>query len=79
MMNDPTIQSELCALVSSILGRPVTRETSRANEPAWDSLKHMEIIFAVESKWSVIFSEDEMVAVSSLADLQRKVELPDVP
>jgi hypothetical protein len=39
----------------------------------------MEIIFAVESKWSVIFSEDEMVAVSSLADLQRKVELPDVP
>jgi acyl carrier protein len=74
-MNDPAIQSELCALVSSILGRPVTHETSRANEPAWDSLKHMEIIFAVEGKWSAIFSEEEMAAVNSLADLQRKVEL----
>jgi acyl carrier protein len=75
MMNDPVIQSELCALVSSILGKPVTHETSRSNEPAWDSLKHMEIIFAVEGKWSVVFSEDEMAEVSSLADLQRKVEL----
>ena len=74
MTNNP-MQSELCALVSSILGKGVTLETSRETEPAWDSLKHMEIIFAVEGKWSVTFSEEEMASISSLADLQRKVEL----
>jgi acyl carrier protein len=73
-MNRLSMQEELCALVSSVLGRTVTRETSRANEPAWDSLKHMEIIFAVEGKWSVTFSEEEMTAVGSVADLEKKVE-----
>ena len=73
-MNDPSIQGDLCELVSAILGRPVTRETSRANEPTWDSLKHMEIIFAVEGKWSVTFTEDEMASVSSIVDLEKKLE-----
>jgi acyl carrier protein len=73
-MNDPSTQGDLCELVSVILGRPVTRETSRANEPTWDSLKHMEIIFAVEGKWSVTFTEDEMASVSSIVDLEKKLE-----
>jgi acyl carrier protein len=73
-MSNPSIQAEICALVSSVLGRPVTRATSRENEPAWDSLKHMEIIFAVEGKWSMTFSEDEMASISSVADLEKKLE-----
>jgi acyl carrier protein len=73
-MSNPTIQTEIYDLVSSVLERPVTRETSRDNEPAWDSLKHMEIIFAVEGKWSVTFTEDEMASVSSIVDLEKKLE-----
>jgi acyl carrier protein len=72
-MNQSSLQSELCLLLSSLLGKTVGAETSRASEPAWDSLKHMEIIFAVESKWGVAFSEEEMASISSIADLQQRL------
>lgn len=76
-MNQSSLQSDLCLLLSSILGKTVNAETSRASEAAWDSLKHMEIIFAVEGKWGVTFSEEEMASISSVADLQHRLSSSD--
>jgi acyl carrier protein len=72
-MTDDVVDVELCEIVSSVLGRPVNLETSRSDTPEWDSLKHMEIIFCVEGKWDVSFTEDEMVAITSLRDLKNKL------
>ena len=76
-MNQASLQSDLSLILSSILGKTVNAETSRASEPAWDSLKHMEIIFAVEGKWGVAFSEEEMASISSVADLQQRLSSSD--
>ena len=76
-MNQASLQSDLSLILSSILGKTVNAETSRASEPAWDSLKHMEIIFAVEGKWGVTFSEEEMASISSVADLLQRLSSSD--
>jgi acyl carrier protein len=73
-MNESPLLADLNALMSSVLGIIVTEETVRKTEPAWDSLKHMEIIFAVEGKWGVTFSEEEIVLIGSVADLLRKLQ-----
>jgi acyl carrier protein len=68
-MNNKISTDEVCNLVSTILGKPITSNTGRFDEPAWDSLKHMEIIFSVESKWRVSFSEEEVASISTINQL----------
>jgi acyl carrier protein len=72
-MNPEELQTDLCSLISSIIGKPVTHTTTRLNEPAWDSLKHMEIIFSIESKWRLTFSENEMGAINSVDAFEKLI------
>jgi acyl carrier protein len=69
------IDSEIAEILSLILGRAVAagENLKRADEAKWDSLKHLEIIFAIEGAYGVAFSPDEMAAVDSAADLRTKV------
>jgi len=46
-MKDTQVESEICTIVSAVLGKSADLSTSKTSEPLWDSLKHMEIIFAV--------------------------------
>lgn len=68
-MKSTQVESDICVIVSSVLGKSADLNTSKTSEPLWDSLKHMEIIFAVESKWGVTFSEAEMGSIQSVAQL----------
>jgi acyl carrier protein len=49
------------------VSQPLTRE----NLEDWDSLKHLEIIFAVEAATGLVFSEEQIMAVKSIDDLRR--------
>lgn len=49
------------------VSQPLTRE----NLEDWDSLKHMEIIFAVEAATGLVFSEEQIIAIKSIDDLRR--------
>lgn len=73
------IDAEIAEILSLTLGRPVAADEGlkRADEPKWDSLKHLEIIFAVEGAYGVSFSPDEIAAVASAADLRTKVLAAD--
>ena len=73
------IDAEIAEILSLILGRPVAagENLKRADEAKWDSLKHLEIIFAVEGAYGVLFSPDEIAAVASAADLRTKVLAAD--
>lgn len=75
-MADPSIAAEVRAVVSAVLGRPVGegQAVSRDSESAWDSLKHMEILFAVEDRLDVRFDEGELGALRSVDDIVRAVE-----
>jgi acyl carrier protein len=64
-----TILSEVFA---GVFGKPVdiSQPLTRESFPAWDSLKHMEIIFALESATGLEFSEDQIAAIKSVDDLR---------
>lgn len=47
-------------------------DITRQNTPQWDSLKHIEIMFALEDELGVMFSEEEL---ATLDGLQKIVEV----
>ncbi len=73
------IDVEIAEILSLALGRPVapSENLARADEPKWDSLKHLEIIFAVEGAYYVAFSPEEIAAIAGAADLKAKVLAAD--
>lgn len=72
-MKDPkNHEIEVAKLVSEILGEPVSAEASRVTVAGWDSLKHMEIIFAFEEAYGVQLDESEMAILSSVKGLAER-------
>ena len=49
------------------LPEPPAFELTRGSAPQWDSLKHMEIVFALEDRYEVQFDEAEFAALDSPA------------
>ena len=72
-MSPSEIESQLIEVLSTVLGQPVSATASRANEPGWDSLKHIQIVFAVEEKFGVQFTEEEIPLLDSVAKFQEKL------
>lgn len=52
------------AVVSKIMGVPVedlTPDASADTIPAWDSLRHMNLILALEEEFEISFDDEEIV------------------
>ena len=64
---------EVLALVLR-LPAPPREPVLRADLPEWDSLAHVEIIYAVEESTGVAFSEQEMAALDGSAAIVEAVE-----
>jgi acyl carrier protein len=73
-MRADEIEKELKDLLGLILSEPVTASTSRANQPGWDSLKHMQIVFAIEERFEVRFSEEEIPQLDSFDKLAKHLQ-----
>jgi len=75
-MNDETIRAEVRRVLGLVLGRTYAdgAEIRRDQEPAWDSLKHVEIFFAVEDRFGVHFTAEELGSLSSSAKIAQAVE-----
>lgn len=70
------ITDRLAGVLRRELGLPdfVFSEETRAHEvPGWDSLKHVELICAVETEYGVHFRSFEVLGVRNVGDLQRLV------
>ena len=75
MMAGDDIHTRLRALLAEVLGAPLGEgEVSRETVPSWDSLRHVEVIFAVEEEFEVYLSKEEMVRATSLSVLVELVE-----
>jgi len=48
--------------------------TSRANTAAWDSLKHIELVMALETEFGVSLSVAEIEAINSVGDIVRTLQ-----
>lgn len=53
-------------LISKILKFEVSCDSNRKNTPSWDSLKHLEIMFAVEDLKGVELNEQQMISLDSV-------------
>jgi acyl carrier protein len=61
-------------VLSEVLQMPVTAITddlTMKDVDAWDSLKHMELIVALEQSFDIQLSFDEIVAMQSVSQIKR--------
>lgn len=67
--NSAQIESEVRELILRLLrlADDPHREIRRASVDQWDSLKHMEIVFALEDRYGVRFDESEFAELDSPA------------
>jgi acyl carrier protein len=73
-MKQADIESGVLEVFESVLGHPVNTSLTRAEAPGWDSLKHMQIVFAVEDKFSVQFLEEDIPRMDSIQWLVEYLE-----
>lgn len=70
-MSDREAPSEVAVrrLLRTILQLPAQDDSAlrREDVDAWDSLKHMEIVFALEDRYGVRFDESEFAALDTSA------------
>ena len=52
----------------------LTDESNAQNTPRWDSLRHIEVIFAVESAYHVRFTMPEISSLRKLGDIRRLLQ-----
>ena len=59
-MSAHEIEERIVTAISAALKTQVTAQTLRQACPAWDSLKHIEVVFAVEDEFGIAFTEAEL-------------------
>lgn len=57
-----------------VLKTEVNADTSVHNTPQWDSLRHIEVIFAVEDATGVQFDEEELGELDSVARIVAAIQ-----
>ena len=65
------IEQTVLVVLTTILKCPFhdRADITRQDTASWDSLKHIEIMFALEDELDVEFSEDELVTLDSVAKI----------
>lgn len=73
---DAALQREIQSLIATLLKLdPVpAAELRRAEVERWDSLKHVEIVFALEDAYGIQFEESEFPALSSASAIAALVQ-----
>jgi acyl carrier protein len=62
---------QLLAELLQIPATQITAELAMKDLDVWDSLKHMELIAALEQQFDLQLSFDEIVAMRSVGDIKR--------
>ena len=68
---------QLEVLFANFLGEPIeaiTDETSPRNTRRWDSMRHIDLVMAVESTYGIQFSMPEMTSLHSVRDVRRLLQ-----
>lgn len=68
-MNRQKIEGLVINVLATVLKCEVDNLTSHDTLAQWDSLKHIEVIFAVEDELNIQFSEEILPSLSSVATI----------
>ncbi len=63
--------TQIVANILEIDPSMLTDQSDAQNTPKWDSLRHIEVIFAVESAFQVRFTMPEIASLRNLGDMRR--------
>lgn len=67
------MDSKLRKMIAEVLGMDenlIDSEIAAENEPRWDSLRHMNLIFALEDAYGIRFSDDEIPELTSVRAIE---------
>jgi acyl carrier protein len=73
----PTIFEQVQAMASDLFGVPadqITRESSTESVEAWDSTQHLNFVLALEDKFNIQFSPEEMEQMRNIGSTVKLVE-----
>ena len=62
---------QIVAFILEIDPALLSDASNAQNTPHWDSLRHIEVIFAVESAFHVRFTMPEITSLKNLGDIRR--------
>lgn len=68
-MERQKIEAVVIVVLATVLKCEINLDTSRKNTPQWDSLKHIEVIFAIEDELGLQFSEEELESLNSVVKI----------
>lgn len=72
-MTTTEIENGTKEILESFLGQGISDNTSRTNTSEWDSLQHMQIVFALEEKFGLLFTEEEIPLLDSYGAVVRSL------
>lgn len=73
----PTIFEQVQGIASDLFGVPadqITRESSTESIEAWDSTQHLNFVLALEEKFNIQFSPEEMEQMRNIGSTVELVE-----
>jgi acyl carrier protein len=74
-MGDPSVHESVRQIFEDILNIRIEPDSEllRHSCDQWDSLSHMELMFAIEGEFGIQFSDEALRSLSSLADVVEQV------
>ncbi|MEQ9142869.1 MAG: acyl carrier protein [Parvibaculaceae bacterium] len=77
-MEKKKIEDVVISVIKTILKTDtVEPQSGRENLPDWNSLRHIEIVFAIEDELGVAFSEEEMGSLDTVEKIVQTVMTRD--
>ena len=69
------IDAKVREALATALGRavPAGGDVTQATEPAWDSMKHVEILLMLEEAFGITFEPDDFTEMTSLDECVRRI------
>ena len=73
-MDKKEIEITVLRVMTALLRCPINRESRREEYHQWDSLKHLEVIFAIEDELGVQFPKDVLANLDSVERIVKSAE-----
>lgn len=70
--NNEAVLADLNQIFRTVLnndGISLTRQTTAADVPEWDSLNHVELVLAIEKHFNIRFKFDELQKFKNLSEM----------
>lgn len=72
-MTREEVEKAVTAVISSVLKVPVMGNACRSEHQEWDSLKHIEVVFAIEDEFGIQFDEETIGQLVSVPDIVKRL------